>query len=143
VILGKKWAFGLLLEEQAFKIMLKPEKIKEIKWKFPDVIKDLDLTVMHYFIFEKIMKIPGRKQRSSPYIHFERNFTECLREVIKGEAQFALITKDISIETVKEVCYSGFTLPQKSTYFYPKVICGFLFGSINDEEFNSPFDTGF
>jgi hypothetical protein len=29
-------------------------------------------------------------------------------------------------------------MPQKSTYFYPKVICGFLFSSIKEEEFNEP-----
>jgi uncharacterized protein (DUF1015 family) len=55
----------------------------------------------------------------------------------------AVVTQEISIETIKEVCYSGHTLPQKSTYFYPKVICGFLFGSIDDKEFHSPFDDAF
>jgi uncharacterized protein (DUF1015 family) len=31
---------------------------------------------------------------------------------------------------VKTVCHSGSTLPQKSTYFWPKAICGFVFSSI-------------
>lgn len=143
IILGKQWAFGLLVGDNAYKIRLKPEKISEIKWNFPEKIKTLDLTVMHYFIFEKILGIPGRKQVDAKNLIFQRNFTECLREVVKGEAQFAVITKDISIETVKEVCYSGYTLPQKSTYFYPKVISGFLFSSIKDDEFYSPFDSSF
>ena len=143
IILGKKWAFGLLIGENAYKIRLKPEKIEEINWNFPDIIKELDLTVMHFFIFEKILGIKGKDQRDTPYIKFERNFTECLKEVIKGEAQLALITKDISIETVKKVCFSGYTLPQKSTYFYPKVICGFLFSSLDENEFYSPFDSSF
>lgn len=143
VILGKKWAFGLLVAGNAYKIRLKPEKIEEIYWNFPDEVKALDLTVMHYFIFEKILNIPGRRQVNARNILFERNFTECLREVIQGEAQFAVITKDISIDTVKKVCYSGYTMPQKSTYFYPKVINGFLFSSINDNEFYTPFDSCF
>ncbi|MEM8895858.1 MAG: DUF1015 domain-containing protein, partial [Bacteroidota bacterium] len=99
--------------------------------------------VMHYFIFEKILDIPGKEQRASRHISFERNFTACHDKVISGESQFAVITKDIPIETVKEVCKSGYTLPQKSTYFYPKVICGFLFGSIKDDEFKSPADSCF
>lgn len=143
IILGKQWAFGLLLGEEAYKIRLKPECIDLIDWKFPKAIKELDLTVMHYFIFEKILGIPGKDQTRSDKIGFERNFTQCLASVIKGESQFALITKDISIDTIKEVCYSGYTLPQKSTYFYPKVICGFLFGSIKEDEFTSPFDSCF
>ena len=143
IILGKKWAFGLLIEENAYKIRLKPEKVTEIPWNFPATIKELDLTVMHYFIFEKILGIPGKKQRDAEAITFERNFTQCLKKVITKEAAFSVITKDISIETVKEVCYSGYTMPQKSTYFYPKVICGFLFNSIKDDEFNQGLSTRF
>ena len=43
-----------------------------------------------------------------------------------------------SIEDVKKVCASGFTMPQKSTYFYPKAICGFLFSTIKEDEFQNP-----
>jgi len=143
VILGKKWAFGLLIEDEAYKIRLKPEMIDTITWDFPQAIKELDLTVMHYFVFEKCLGIAGKDQRGSKNLIFERNFTKCLKSVIQEEAQCAIITKDISIDTVKEVCYSGYTLPQKSTYFYPKVICGFLFGSIKENEFNSFFDEAF
>ncbi|MEJ2005516.1 MAG: DUF1015 domain-containing protein, partial [Cyclobacteriaceae bacterium] len=104
-------------------------------WNFPDLIKKLDLTAMHYFSIEKALHIPGRKQRSSPHISFDRSFSDCLSKVQSGEAQLALITNGVSMEEVKTVCYSGYTLPQKSTYFYPKVICGYLFSSIDDEEF--------
>lgn len=143
VILGKLWAFGLLIGDEAYKIRLKPEMIDTISWDFPKAIKELDLTVMHYFVFEKCLGIPGKDQRGSKNLTFERNFTKCLNSVVTKEAQCAIITKEISINTVKEVCYSGYTLPQKSTYFYPKVICGFLFGSIKEDEFNSFFDEAF
>lgn len=143
VILGKKWAFGLLVGENAYKVRLKPEMIETIDWKFPGAINQLDLTVLHYFIIEKGLGILGKDQRGSRNISFERNFAQCLQSVVNKEAQCAIITKDISIDTVKEVCYSGYTLPQKSTYFYPKVICGFLFGSIKENEFGSFFDSAF
>ncbi len=141
VILGKKWAFGLLIDDNAYKIRLKPDKIAMIDWNFPKEIKEMDLTVMHYFVFEKVLGIPGKQQRHSLNITFERNFTECHIKVIKEAVQFAIITKDIPMETVKRVCYSGYTLPQKATYFYPKVICGYLFSSIKDDEFKSPIDS--
>lgn len=143
IILGKKWAFGLLINNNAYKIRLKPDRIHVMDWKFPSTIKELDLTVMHYFIFERALGIPGKEQRAARAIDFERNFPACLQEVVTGNADFAVITKDISIDTVKQVCYSGYTMPQKSTYFYPKVICGFLFGSISEDEFHSPFDSSF
>ncbi len=137
IIAGKPWAFGLIFKENAYKVRLKPESLSKMTWSFPDVIKILDLTVMHYFIIEKVLGIPGKEQRSSENISFERSFTDCITKVLKDQAQLAIITQDISIETVKKVCESGYTLPQKSTYFYPKVICGFLFGSIKEDEFRS------
>jgi uncharacterized protein (DUF1015 family) len=109
-----------------------------MRWHFPDVVKELDLTVMHYFIIEKVLGIAGKDQRKSENISFDRSFSDCLKKVLKDEAQMAIITNEVSIEDVKKVCHSGATMPQKSTYFYPKVICGFLFSSIKEDEFQTP-----
>ncbi|MFZ6666257.1 DUF1015 domain-containing protein [Peijinzhouia sedimentorum] len=140
IIHGKEWAFGLILPERAFKLRLKPEVLALMDWKFPKEVRELDLTVLHYYIIEKVLGIPGSQQRKSDKITFERNFTDCLTQVIKGQSQMAIVTNEITIDEVVKVCDSGYTLPQKSTYFYPKVICGFLFSSINDSEFTFPTD---
>ncbi len=134
IIHGKKWTFGLLFKDNAYKVRLKPEKISTLPWPFPEVVKQLDLTVMHYFIIEKMLRIPGKEQRSSSHISFDRSFSDCLSKVLREEVQLAMITQEISIEEVKQVCTSGYTMPQKSTYFYPKVIAGFLFSSIKNNE---------
>jgi uncharacterized protein (DUF1015 family) len=143
IIVGKKWAFGLVFKDSAYKVRLKPEKIQTLNWPFPPEVRDIDLTVMHYFIIQKGLGIRGRDQRRSENITFDRSFADCLKKVNDGEAQLAIITNEVSIEEVKRVCTTGFTMPQKSTYFYPKVICGFLFSSIRENEFKgslySPF----
>jgi uncharacterized protein (DUF1015 family) len=143
IILGKKWAYGLLFKDNAYKIRLKPELLSSMTWKFPEMIKMLDLTVLHYFFIKKVLGIPGREQTRSPHISFERNFANCEAKLFKGEADMALIVKEVSMDTIRQVCESGFTLPQKSTYFYPKVICGFLFGSIKEDEFTFPHNLSF
>lgn len=138
VIAGKPWAFGLLFKENAYKIRLKPEALERMTWKFPDEVKRLDLTVMHYFVIEKVLGIPGKEQRQSENILFDRSFSDCLKRVLKEEVQLAIITNEVSIDDVKRVCHSGATMPQKSTYFYPKVICGFVYSSIQEDEFQTP-----
>jgi uncharacterized protein (DUF1015 family) len=138
LILGKQWTFGLLFRDNAFKVRLLPEAFNDFHWPFPDEIKKLELTVMHHFIIEKALGIPGKEQRQSEYIGFDRSFSDCMTKVVQGEVQLAIITQEISIEEVKKVCTSGYMMPQKSTYFYPKVICGFLFSSIRQGEFETP-----
>ena len=130
VIIGKEWTFGILFKENAYIVRLKPEAFKTMKWNFPDEIKRLDLTVAHYFIIQEILGIPGKMQNRSPCIEYERNFTDCVTKVIREKAQIAIITNDVSIEDVKRVSSCGCTMPKKSTFFYPKVICGFLYCSL-------------
>jgi uncharacterized protein (DUF1015 family) len=129
-ILGKPWTFGLIFKENAYAVRLKPEAFPSLKWHFPEQVKKLDLTVAHYFIIEEILGIPGKKQNMSANIEYERNFTKCMTAVMKDEAQMAIITNDVRIEDVKQVCGSGYTMPPKSTFFYPKAVCGFLFCSL-------------
>lgn len=138
IIAGKPWAFGIMMRENCYKVRLKPESFPKLNWPFPEVVKKLDLTVMHHFIIERILGIPGRMQRRSENLEFDRSYSDCLKKVIQGDAQMAIITNEVSIEEVKDICQSGYTMPQKSTYFYPKVIGGFLFTSIKEEEFEMP-----
>jgi uncharacterized protein (DUF1015 family) len=130
VIAGKLWTFGLIFADSAYRVSLKPEVHDSMAWDFPDEVKALDLTVMHYFIIQEILGIKGRDQSTSTCIKYERSFGACLTQVLQREAQLAIITNEISISEVKTVCSSGCTLPQKSTFFWPKAICGFVFSSI-------------
>jgi len=86
--------------------------------------------IKHLVALQEILGIKGEDQNTSDCIEYERSFSACLTKVVKGDAKMALITNDISIDDVKTVCNSGCTLPQKSTHFWPKVICGFVFSSL-------------
>ncbi|TXK52427.1 DUF1015 domain-containing protein [Pontibacter qinzhouensis] len=137
VITGKPWAFGLYLSGNSYKLRLKPEVLPQITWDLPQEVKELDLTVLHFFVFEKILGISREEQRTYEPLTYVRNFTACISQVDAGNARLALITNEVTIEQVKRVCYSGAIMPQKSTFFYPKVISGFLFSSIKEDEFVS------
>jgi uncharacterized protein (DUF1015 family) len=131
MILNKKWCFGVIKGENAYSVKLKPDAFPLLSWDFPDVVKRLDLTVLHFFVFEKIFGVKGKDQRACAEISFERNFTKAAQEAAKGD--FAFIVNEVRRSDVLQVCKTGYTMPQKSTYFYPKVVAGFVFGSIREE----------
>ncbi len=133
IIAGKKHAFGLIFKDRCYKIRMKEDHKNSIPWKFPESIKELDLTILHYFVIEKALGIPGRKQRTDEHVFFERSFASCLESVHTGKAQMAVITNEVTMHEVLEVCKSGYTMPQKSTYFYPKTIAGFVFALLEDQ----------
>jgi uncharacterized protein (DUF1015 family) len=139
-ISGKRWRFGIILKGSQWIAELKPDLISDITWKFPEEIKALDLTVMHFFIIGKTLGMKEKDQKKAKNIVFSCNFTKSISQVNEGKAQIALITREISMEEVKRVCYSGYTFPQKATFFFPKVVSGLLFNSIKQEDFLSKID---
>ncbi|MBD2716694.1 DUF1015 domain-containing protein [Microvirga sp. STR05] len=141
LIAGKQWAFGLYLQDgQAYKIRLRPEVHEQLSWHTTPEVKALDLTVLHFFVLEKVLGIVGPDaQRQWPGVAYVRNFFECLQRVDHGEARAAFITNEVTMDEVERVCHSGAVMPPKSTFFYPKTIGGFLFSSVRAEETTHPF----
>ncbi|MEX2593179.1 MAG: DUF1015 domain-containing protein [Anditalea sp.] len=140
LIINQPWAFGLIFKYSAYKIRLKPEMVEKRADDIPKVVKELDVEVLHHFFIEKVLGIPREKQRFSNKVDYERNLNRCHLKVSSGEADFAVITKGVTMKEVMEVAECGYVMPQKSTYFYPKAISGLMFGSIAEDEFKFPYE---
>ena len=139
----RKWSFGLVFSEEAYVIKFKQDRFSEVRPELPESLRSLDLVILHQILFEKILGLNSEQQRNSDQLAFERNFSRCIREVKNGKASFAIITREIELGQVLEVCKSGALMPQKSTYFYPKALGGLLFGSIKQDEFDYEYGAFF
>jgi uncharacterized protein (DUF1015 family) len=60
-------------------------------------------------------------------ISYTPDWHEAVRAVDDGEAEVAVLMRPTRIEDVFAVAQRGETMPQKSTYFYPKLVSGLLF----------------
>jgi len=60
-------------------------------------------------------------------ISYTADWDEAVRAVDSGEAEVAVLMRPTRIEDVFAVAQRGETMPQKSTYFYPKLVSGLLF----------------
>ena len=58
---------------------------------------------------------------------YTADWREAVRAVDRGEAAAAVLMRPTRIEDVFAVASRGETMPQKSTYFYPKLLSGLLF----------------
>ncbi len=132
----RKHAFGMVSLGRKWILQLKedicPEKY--IPLNLPDPLKRLDYTLLHYFVFDQVLQIPYLKQSNSKAIAYEKDYARALYAVNSSKASLAFITQGVEMEDMLEICETGYKMPQKSTYFYPKVVCGLVFGSINENE---------
>ncbi|NML64289.1 DUF1015 domain-containing protein [Hymenobacter sp. RP-2-7] len=135
LLAGKPGAFGLYLPGgAAYKLRLRPELLDQVSWPMPAAVRALDLTRLHYFVFERVIGVLGPRQRAWPGVAYVRGLAEALRQVDQGEAAAAFLTQEVTMAEVEAVCHSGAVMPPKSTFFYPKVLGGLLFSSVADEE---------
>jgi uncharacterized protein (DUF1015 family) len=63
-------------------------------------------------------------------ISYTPDWKEAVRAVDAGEAAVAVLMRPTRIEDVFAVAQRGEVMPQKSTYFYPKLVSGLLFLSL-------------
>jgi uncharacterized protein (DUF1015 family) len=58
---------------------------------------------------------------------YTASLDDAVAAVDRGDAEGAFLVRPLRVEDVFEVAARGKTMPQKSTYFYPKLISGLLF----------------
>ena len=86
----------------------------------------LDVTVLHSLVLEKIFGIDKENMAQQINLTYTRDFQEAITSVEKKESQCAFILNPTRVTEIRDVAAAGEKMPQKSTYFYPKLITGLV-----------------
>jgi uncharacterized protein (DUF1015 family) len=92
----------------------------------PPSLRKLDVTVLHGVILGPLLGIDAAALASQANLTYTHDTAEALRRVAASDAQVAFFMNPIRIEQVLTACEAGFVLPQKSTYFQPKLGTGLV-----------------
>jgi len=88
--------------------------------------KELDVTVLHVALLEKLLGIDAAKLAAETNVHYVRGRDEALDYVGKEHYQAAFLVNPTRVMQVREVASAGERMPQKSTDFYPKLLSGLI-----------------
>ena len=94
-------------------------------------LKDLDVTVLHSAVIGHILGISVKAQEDQENQKYIKGSDKAIQLVKDGEFQVAFLMNPTKIEQVQAVATSGNKMPQKSTYFYPKVLTGLVINQLN------------
>ena len=86
----------------------------------------LDVTVLHTLVLEKIFGIDADNMAKQINLTYVKQFEDAVAAVEKGDAQCAFILNPTKVTEIRDVAAAGEKMPQKSTYFYPKLITGLV-----------------
>ncbi len=113
--------FGLYLEKKFY--LLKLEEKRECN-RFikegPKEYKNLDVVILHKVIFDNFLKL----QLSQ--INYEVELDTAVSKVDNGQFDALFLLNPTKVEQIRSIALSGEVMPQKSTYFYPKLLSGLL-----------------
>ncbi len=90
----------------------------------PAAVRVLDLSLLHGAILEPLLHV------RPDGLAFTHEDDEAIAAVTTGEATAAFLLNAPSLAEVRAVCLAGELMPEKSTYFYPKLLSGLVFDLI-------------
>jgi uncharacterized protein (DUF1015 family) len=91
-----------------------------------DAYNALDVTILHRLILEKQLGIGSQELAAGGHVSYTIDAGEAMQKVDSGEYAAAFVLRSTPVEQVQEVAAAGDKMPQKSTYFYPKLITGMV-----------------
>lgn len=94
-------------------------------------VRQLDVSVLHSLILEKLFGIDKENMAKQKNLSYTRSLEEALSSVESGEAQCAFLLNPTRVQEIRDVAVAGGKMPQKSTYFYPKLITGLVMNQMD------------
>lgn len=102
-------------------------------------LRELDVTTLHWLILEHILGLTREQQVNGETIRYSQDEEAVLQSLEKEDFQAAFILNAPKAEDILTVVGGGEKMPQKSTYFYPKLFSGLVANKIDpNEEIEDP-----
>ncbi len=106
-------------------------KLKEKK--STGLLESTNSKLFEDYIYKRILKLNDEDIKNEKAAGYAHTVEELKNAVDRGVAKVGFILKPISFRELVKIAQAGLTVPQKSTYFYPKIpsgLVGYHFNSI-------------
>ncbi len=94
--------------------------------QMPNEVKELDVTLLHTIVLRDMLGISADAQEKKLNLDYVKVAEEAVDAVRTGKAQLSFILNATKLEEVRAAARAGHVMPQKSTYFYPKLLSGLV-----------------
>ena len=126
-------AFGMYCGEGKWTLLVL-KTLDTMAVLLPNVSKasqGLDVSVLHTLILEKLMGIDAENMAKQINLTYVKQIDNAVKSVDNGTADCAFILNPTKISEICDVSSAGEKMPQKSTYFYPKLITGLVINKLD------------
>lgn len=97
-------------------------------------LRELDVTILHLLVLEQVLGLSPENQVAANTLGYLHDEEEALHSVESGACQAAFILNPPRAQETLAVALQGEKMPQKSTYFFPKLPSGLVMNKIEPGE---------
>jgi len=115
-----------------FSVSLRPGEESSVPGPAP--LRRLDVPILHALILEEILGIDRSAQERQTNLRYLKDFRGALEETRRPGVQAVFLLNPTRIEQLKAVADASEVMPQKSTFFFPKLASGLLLDPIDPLE---------
>jgi uncharacterized protein (DUF1015 family) len=129
-------AIGVALKGNPNYLILRLRSPDTMETAMPDApaeVRRLDVSILHALVFDRIFGIRPDEIRKGGNIEYTIEIGGALGAVAQGHADGAFLMNPPSINDVERVSDAGATMPEKSTYFHPKLLTGLVMNPLFDD----------
>jgi uncharacterized protein (DUF1015 family) len=123
-------SFGMVFggDQKFWMASLKPtlKAAQVVTDNMPVEVKELDVTLLHAVVLRDILGISPEAQEKKLNLDYVKVAEDAVSAVREGKAQLSFILNATRLEEVRTAARAGHVMPQKSTYFYPKLLSGLV-----------------
>ena len=99
----------------------------------PKALRAIDAAVLEALVLAPLLGLDGDQFLTTDQVRYVRGLETATALVDSGEAGSAFLLRAPTVEQVQAVAAAGRVMPQKSTYFFPKLATGFLLNPLAAE----------
>jgi uncharacterized protein (DUF1015 family) len=100
----------------------------------PKVLGELDVSLLHGLMFETLLGLDRAAQEKQTNLRYVKDFVKAFHELEVPGTQALFLMNATKVGQVKAVADAGEVMPQKSTFFYPKIASGLVMNPIDPAE---------
>ena len=127
--IGNQPVFGLVLsEKEVYQITARaPDALQSsLPADLPPCLRELDVVTLQFLVLEQAFGLPADETATTDRLAYTRDADEAYALVQSGAFDAALLLPYPDAACVREVSLAGEVMPQKSTFFYPKLLSGLV-----------------
>jgi len=132
---GETPVFGLMLPgDEGYLLIGDPDGLADRlrRERMSAAVRALDLAALHVAVLGDRLGISEADVAAGTRLAYTRDEADARDRVARGEATAAILVRPTPLEQLAQVAGAGDVMPQKSTYFYPKLLTGMVFNPVSD-----------